>query len=197
MIADFDNEFTEVMGDIETGGHHVDAWIAQIACGVMKPSGLEMPFEATIGYKHPQKGRALTADTMAGFWANPKHAKAFEQVWFKDGLSLYQALHGLENHIDSIEQAYGKRVRFWTKGPSFDVSILTHAYRQFDEEFPVHFRNIMCYRTVAAMFPQITMEHAMQHFHNDLEEPLYHTAYSDVLHQGRHLIYIMSGFNRE
>lgn len=184
------NPPTKIALDIETGGTQANAWIAQIAAAVLTPGGLTFPFECSIGYNHKQPGRQLDASTMV-WWADQKRAEAFKQVWKPDGSKIREALVALQSWAGSVKLAYQGELEVWTKGPSFDMAILQHAFDQEDLEFPFDFRGFRCYRTLAAQHPNITQKHAFAHFNvNEAEEALYHTAYSDVLAQGLHQIYL-------
>mgnify|MGYP003601437584 CR=1 FL=1 len=181
-------KYAELMFDMETGGTGADAWIAQFACAVMGQGKLEMAFEVTIDYTQPQTGRVMDASTMA-WWAHPKRAEAFEQVWKDSNINLASALVAFNDHINTIETVYGKPVRIWSKGPSFDMAIMQDAYRKLGISFPISFRNFMCYRTIAAMYPDMRSTSATEHYGvQELAHP--HTAFGDVERQGFHLMYL-------
>lgn len=185
-----DSKFTNIMLDIETGDTEPTAHILQIGCAVMGAGELSFPFEATIGFVYPQPGRTISMSTM-DWWADPSRAEARKQVWKREGLHLLQALIGLRDHFNTIETSLGKPLRVWTKSSKFDYGILDHACKQLDIELPVSFREWKCYRSIADVFPSIKAADAINYYMPKEFDPLYHTAYADVIHQGFHMMYIV------
>ncbi len=193
QLVVLDPAFTHIMLDIETGGVGPDAWIAQIGMAVMNPDKheLEFPWEVSIDPQYEQINRKMDPLTMM-WWANPSRVAAFKQVWVNSKIHLMRALEEFTEHVDLIKTDTGKSIRIWSKGPSFDMAIMIHAFQQYGLTFPVSFRNLSCYRTVAAMFPELKQADARigLGMEPDETDALYHTAYSDVVHQGLHLMWI-------
>ena len=184
-----DSQFTNIMLGLETCDTEPTAHILQIGCAVMGAGELSFPFEVTIGLKHQQPDRTISMSTM-DWWADPARAEARKQVGKKDGLTLVSALVGLRDHLNTIQTSLGKPLRVWTKGPKFDYGILDHACKQYFVELPVSFREWKCYRTVADLFHSIKAADALAYYQPAEFDPLYHTAYADVVHQGFHMMMI-------
>jgi len=189
-------EFNHVMCDIETGATTPDAHIAQIALGLMnfQAGRVEMAFEVTVDCATPQPGRVLDAATMA-WWADPSRAEAFKQVWKQTDQILAKALYEMVCHLDSIMLLNGKPIMLWSKGVSFDITILTHALKQAQLVWPVGYRDISDYRTIARMHKALTAEAAFDHYGVRMPDT-YHTAFADVEYQALHLMYIAKYYHR-
>ena len=185
-----DSKFANIMLDLETADVEPTAWLLQIGCAVMSDSQLSFPFEATIGFKYAQPGRTISMSTM-DWWADPARAEARRQVWKKDGLTLVESLIGLQDHFNTIQTSLGKPLRVWTKSSKFDYGILDHACKMYRIELPVSFREWKCYRSIADVFPSIKAADALAYYQPAEFDPLYHTAYADVVHQGFHMMYIV------
>ena len=187
-------EFNHVMCDLETGGTSPDAYIAQIACALFGNDQLTMAFEITTGVQFAQPGRVLDSQTMA-WWADPKRADAFKQVWKETSFTLLQALCQFNAHLDTIKALNDKPIMLWSKGISFDIPILVNAFKQFGMEFPVSFRNFHDYRTISDMHKALPATDALRHY-GIRGEAAYHTAFADVEYQAYHLMYISKYYDR-
>lgn len=72
-------------------------------------------------------------------------------------------------------------VRVWARGPSFDGSILTAAYRAVNLEPPWNYWNERCHRTLTARNPSVPEPEREGELHN---------AKDDAVHQAKWLIAI-------
>lgn len=61
----------------------------------------------------------------------------------------------------------------WSKGSNFDINIIVEAYKGSSQDAPWGYRDERCYRTIAALFPQIT----------ELPSEARHTASTDAISQ--------------
>lgn len=89
-----------------------------------------------------EAGRRIEEDTLL-WWL--KQPAAVQAVFFEDKLSLEQAL------IDLSDWLGDNKWIVWAKGPSFDISMLEHAYRRFGMQPPWEFWNTRCVRTYMAL----------------------------------------------
>lgn len=83
-------------------------------------------------------GRRVSEDTLLWWLKQPAAAQA---VFFEDKLPLEQVLIDLSDWIGTRDWIV------WAKGPSFDIAMLEHAYKQFKMETPWEFWNARCVRT--------------------------------------------------
>lgn len=89
-----------------------------------------------------EAGRRIEEDTLL-WWL--KQPAAAQTVFFEDKLSLEQVL------IDLSDWLGDNKWIVWAKGPSFDISMLEHAYRRFGMPPPWEFWNTRCVRTYMAL----------------------------------------------
>lgn len=68
-------------------------------------------------------------------------------------LSIVGVLHGLSRFIRDTPGLEG----VWGNGPSFDNALLAAAYRRAKIEFPYHFGKDRCFRTLRALYPNVTI----------------------------------------
>ena len=83
-------------------------------------------------------GRRVSEDTLLWWLKQPAAAQA---VFFENKLPLEQVLVDLSDWIGTRDWIV------WAKGPSFDIAMLEHAYKQFKMETPWEFWNARCVRT--------------------------------------------------
>ena len=89
-----------------------------------------------------EAGRRIEEDTLLWWLKQPAAAQA---VFFEDKLPLEQVL------IDLSDWLGDNKWIVWAKGPSFDISMLEHAYRRFGMQSPWEFWNTRCVRTYMAL----------------------------------------------
>lgn len=111
------------------------------------------------------------------WWLHQDKAARREVDGSQEAGSLYQALNDIEAWLE--ETAAGDRFLVWGKGPSFECTILTSAYRAFRREAPWYFRDERCMRTLLDLYPEAA----------DLPfEGIQHHALHDARHEAAQLI---------
>lgn len=116
-----------------------------------------------------QHGLQIEAGTV--LWWLVQSEQARKQVAY-GGLPLVEVL-------DAFSEWAPKDMKPFGNGASFDLGILTAAYRAIGKQPPWKFWNERCYRTVKAMHPNVV---------EDERVGVYHNALDDAKHQARHLI---------
>jgi len=121
-------------------------------------------------------GCVVDGDTME--WWMRQDVDARQEVdGSQEAGSLYQALTDLDAWLQ--QTAAGGRFLVWGKGPSFECTILTSAYRAFRRDAPWYFRNERCMRTLLDLYPEAA----------DLPfEGIQHHALHDARHEAAQLI---------
>lgn len=131
------------MIDVETLGTAADAVILSV--GAVKFDLLSDQFDEEGFYgsisidSNLDAGRRINEDTLLWWLKQPAAAQA---VFHENKLSLEQTLVDLSNWLG------GRRDwKVWSKGPSFDIAMIEHAYKQFGMVPPWDFWNARCVRT--------------------------------------------------
>lgn len=140
----------DVLIDIETLGTKQNCVIVSIGAVIFnradEPGTIIDEFEVYLDVTN-QQGRVADPGTML-WWMRDDMAEARKQA-FKPAGRVRLGL-GLKNLDDFIG---GHTVNeCWGCGPSFDMSILEHAYEQHKQPFPVPFWKWSCVRTIESFF---------------------------------------------
>lgn len=137
----------DLMVDIETAATTPDSLIMTIAAQQFDPFGrgyFGEEFYARVSIES-QPDRAVDDGTIEWWATQPPEVK--DEAFSEDGrISLYDALDGLH------KIAWHSN-RIWMQGPSFDASILEHAYRTLEKPKPWDFWKIRDSRTVTSLAP--------------------------------------------
>lgn len=123
-------------------------------------------------------GFDVNGDTIA-WWLN-QSIEARKAIIESEKISLADALHKFTWYLHPYESFC-----VWGNGSDFDITILTHAYRQLSMDIPWKFYNTRCYRTIKSLYPETSIH----------REGTYHNALSDACSQARHLIDICNKHN--
>lgn len=141
----------DIVIDIETMSTGNDAVIVSIGALVFNRADTPGKFIDQIEMKidvENQVGRVVDPSTVL-WWMRPDMEDARKAAFTKMDRRLRLGL-ALKNLDDFI--AKHKINECWGCSPSFDMSILQHAYRQHKQEFPVPFWKWSCIRTVESFF---------------------------------------------
>ena len=171
----------ECMLDIETLGKGNNALILSIGAVKFDPRGEELDesFYITINPEDAQ-GWGLDIDASTVIWWMGKSDSAREAFKNPYALGLVDALNSFKNYL-------GCDMPVWGNGATFDNVILKNAYEVIGEPTPWTYRSDRCYRTLAAICPDVKMSR-IGTFHNAVDD-----AKSQALHLQR--IYKKLGLN--
>ena len=70
---------------------------------------------------------------------------------------------------------------FWGNGATFDNVIVADAYRRTQLSRPWKYSADRCYRTLKALFPEITADERTGTYHNALDDALYQAAHASKI----------------
>ena len=131
-----------LMVDLETLGTSADAVILSVGAVKFDLESDKIDDEGFYGSisveSNLDAGRRINEDTLLWWLKRPAAAQA---VFHEDKLSLEQALTDLSDWLG------GNKWVVWSKGPSFDITMLEHAYNQFGMVPPWDFWSTRCVRT--------------------------------------------------
>lgn len=175
----------DIMLDLETMGKGPNAAIVAIGAVWFRPhlpgsfSGIGEKFYRAVDLaSHIAMGGQVDGDTVAWWMRQSEEARAV----MKDNsrVGLIEALNDFKAFISP--QGRSDEVRIWGNGASFDNVILSSAYELAGLSRPWQYWNDRCYRTLAAMNPQVTA---------DPRSGVHHNALDDAIHQAKHASKIM------
>ena len=135
-----------VMIDLETMGNDNDAVICSIAAvGFGKAKGLvgtapNMEFYQRVNWSIPQPGRSFTPSTV--HWWLKQDCAAQDEIT-EPANALNVVLKDLREFLKGIPD-----VRVWGNGATFDISILTDAFKKEQILIPWEYRNVRDLRTL-------------------------------------------------
>ena len=139
----------DIVIDIETLGTKNDCVIVSIGAVIFnradKAGTIIDEFSVLVDIKK-QPNRVVDPETML-WWMADSMEEAREAAFNPKGrVRLGLALKQLDDFLS------GKVNECWGCSPSFDMSILQHAYEQHNRPFPIPFWKWSCIRTVESFF---------------------------------------------
>lgn len=157
------------MVDLETLGLAPDSIIVSIGAVVFDERGIQG--EGSWNLHLVQPDRHLDVGTVKWWMQQSDEArKVFSRT---DAVALSYALEEFSKEFD-------KDTRIWCNGANFDEVLLANAYRQMNRGAPWAYKNVRCFRTVRAMYPDVKIE----------ESGVKHNALADATWQANLLIEI-------
>lgn len=120
----------------------------------------------------------LTLDPGTVMWWMGQSDEARNAIRFST-VAIETALQEFNEWV--LAQCQKDDVRPWTRGPSFDCSLLHAAYRACGMEAPWHYWNERCHRTLTARNPSVEPPE---------RSDVAHRADDDAVHQAKWLIKI-------
>jgi len=144
-----------LMIDIETLGLRTDALVFEIGLAVwnVDTQGMVMSYAATIDPRS-QPDRDVDPKTLH-WWEGRGYPNHHQDLSGFNETNL-----DLEEALDRVRNCYKQyQCRcVWSKGPEFDIAILEHAWRQYDQYPPWPYASRRCARTVMALTPVLAPE---------------------------------------
>lgn len=170
------------MIDLETFGTTVDCAIISMSaqvCNLDDRRGfvVESYYNKYIQLEG-QTNRRFDGSTVA--WWFGQSLAAQQEIKISPRVPIHWALKDFWTwyKIEAVKElGVPKITSVWSKGVDFDVAILEHYYKSTSQDTPWHYRDKMCYRTMAAMFPEVQF----------VEAGIKHSAAGDCLSQLTHL----------
>lgn len=135
---------SNVMIDIEGLGCSDNALIVSIGAVRFDSKGLGEEFYTPCF--HQQSERAMDISTVKWWMSQSDGARAVFQE--KDVKSLKEALIDLKAFIEPSDKV-------WANGVNYDMGILQHAYISHKYRIPWKYPNIMCMRSIRAIYPEL------------------------------------------
>ena len=148
IAPSFTDDDIHCVVDLETLGLNPEAMILQIGAVLFKRTEILAVFQQEINPLR-QPGRTEDPDTLA--WWNKQDPEVREQM-FSGELSLEDVLERFLHWTNEIAGVPLKDIKFWGKGPDFDLVILQHALHH-NHSLPeeLNFRNFHSVRTAEAI----------------------------------------------
>lgn len=169
------SKLRHVMIDLETLGTTPDAAIVSIGAVVFDPRYgkiSEKTFYSELDWEN--QSRHICPET--------------QEWWTKQSPEAQEALSGLDDLDTSLRELASwlpKDSRVWGNGPTFDISILEDAYRQYNIEIPWKFWNIRDCRTVLDMYESsrggLGKSTNRVGAHNSLQDAIYQAKYITMM----------------
>jgi len=164
-----------IMHDIETFSTQNDPVITAIGAVKFTREGVVDRFEIGIDPADCQRyGLHMDANTVM-WWMDEKRAEARKYLLEMGRIDLFAALDGYAMWIAQTPKDDLGAV--WANGATFDHVKLRSAYDAVKLEYPISYKMEWCYRTVAALYPDVEFQ----------RQGLHHGALDDALSQAFHL----------
>ena len=169
-----------LMVDLETMGKSSSAAIIAIGAVQFDPieGTLGKEFYATIDLESSMASGGLADASTILWWM--RQGDAARSEFAREGRELLPVLREFANFIDVL-RSNGHDVGIWGNGAAFDNVILANAYANAHLPLPWKHWEDRCYRTVAALHPDIPRPRFGVH----------HNALDDAKTQAHHLMQIL------
>lgn len=145
-----------VMGDIETLSTANNPVLLMI--GAVKFNKTEIIDRFHVGIEPAdgeRYGLKIDAKTVM-WWFDPKRDEARKLIWELPKIDLFAALDGFDMWVKQTPA--DQLGSFWGKGATFDNVKLKSAYDAVGLDYPFHYRQDECYRTMANRAPDVVYE---------------------------------------
>lgn len=141
-----ENKFNSVMVDIETMGHHADAAIISIAAVEfdIKTGLTGAEFRINVDLESCiQLGRSVSSNTIQFWLDQPIRPTSLNGYDLPTALIKFDSFMMNRSHMN-----------IFANSPSFDISILTHAFKKvLGKEAPFMYNRTFDVRTISWLFP--------------------------------------------
>ena len=168
----------DIMLDLETLSSQPDAAIVAIGACTFRADGTITPDESA-------RRRFYLIVDAASAQQNGGHISASTVAWWMKQSDRARSIFGEHEarHINiaisefaNFCQEFGRDVRVWGNGASFDNVVLRGAYERIGGRAPWAFFNERCYRTLKNLRPDVLMNRSGVH----------HNALDDAISQAQH-----------
>ena len=148
------------MIDLEGLATGPDTTILTIAAQAFDPFGsgyYDRHYYARVTLES-QENRSIDNGTIEWWATQPEHARE-EAFGEQDRIPLDQAL-------DELGRLIWQSKMIWAQGPTFDCTILEHAYKSYHKALPWKYYQVRDSRTVFSLWPELpippTSHHALE-----------------------------------
>jgi hypothetical protein len=149
------------MIDIETLGVSPGSVVLTLAA-----VSREMQFYDKISFESSAL-LGLTVDTETLAWWERQQKDIFDEA--RSGTKIVsQVMTEFVNHLFDIRKANDGQLTIWGNGASFDAPLLEAVFQKLGWLVPWSYKESLCYRTMAAVFPQIQKPFKPHGTHNAL-----------------------------
>lgn len=168
-----------VMVDLETLGLKSTAVVVSIGAVKFDETGIGTKIDLHVNFQDQiDLGRTVDADAVQ-WWMNQSDA-ARKSTFNGSRLTTYKALAHFSKFFEGSEF-------LWGNGASFDNAILESLYGTYNMKTPWRFTRNRCYRTLAALIP-------------DIRRPpttgfVEHNALDDAIMQAQHAVELLEALN--
>lgn len=168
-----------VMLDLETLGTSPGCIVLSIGAVVVEDPS--RAFYGVLSTNHQRQTGLMTNGQTLSWWdAQSDEAK---EVLRKADVLTESPKHVLRDFSDWFLAVEGTKTAVWGNGAAFDPPILEAVYAAYQLPAPWMFWNVRCYRTMKAMFPEVTP---------GKRDGVHHNAFDDARYQAAHLAEILA-----
>lgn len=169
--------FTDVMVDLETLARSPDSVIISIGIVPFNLHTGEYTKEDSLHLRpdpveQVRSGRVIDYSTVK-WWT--QQDQAAREYFNKDSSTILPVgLKIIKNYFNKFiipKLNNEKNVRVWGNGPTFDISILEHAFRQHNISIPWGYGDVRCVRTITDFNPKVK-EKYKSNFSGTMHDPV-------------------------
>ena len=176
---------THVMLDLETVGTRPGSTILSIGAVEFGPTGIgPAEFHVIINRRSCKNAGLVEDDDTVAWWdrQTPDARRTLDAATAGKPLETMPLAMALASFDTWLNRGLGGDVAVYGNGASFDNALLAEAYIRTGHAPAWHYRRDRCYRTLAALSPQITANRV----------GTYHNALDDAKTQAEHLVRILN-----
>jgi len=173
-----------LMIDLETLSLQPDAAIIAIGATTFASFDIvPINFMQSCGYSSTETYPAFHYDAATIAWWEKQPAEARKQLDYTG--TMHGLVYDFHKFLTLLSITCNYELVVWSNGANFDIPILEHAFRVFNIPIPWSYRNVRCYRTLAALFPEVPAPERIGTAHR---------AIDDAINQAVHAEKILSSF---
>lgn len=171
------NIMNNVMLDFETLDTSPDAAIISIGAVFFNEKSLGETFYTVIEINDAVKHGSVSDYTM-DWWK--RQSPDARKVLTEGTNTTHEALSQFIEFLSKGSGGCISNVRIWGCGAAFDNVIVREQFKKAGMDYKIQFWNDRCYRTIKAVFPDVTLARSGTH----------HNALDDAIFQAKHLMAI-------
>lgn len=194
-----DNQYTDVMLDLETFGTGTDAAIVSIGAVAFNADGdndalwtntpdllanIGMGFRLNVDLTQTLPEQRGSIDPATVMWWLTQSEDARRSITERPGFWLGEAIHSFTLWVSRLSEK-PSRLRLWSNGPTFDETILRSAFRRYNRDFPISFRGSRCCRTMIELAESFGWRRIPS---SEGQGLVAHDALSDAVRQAREVV---------